>query len=157
MDANDVQGCPRCGGTGVDPQQSPKPTPAGVVSADRCRQCGGSGRIPIASKPKPPHRLADPAAARTWRVGRNAVVVGTLLGYSWGVTADALIALGLIKDDGLDHTTSAVVAPGLVALGGTSGSSVSSVHFPPLYNTVTGEEIAVTFQRIGNGIAISRG
>jgi hypothetical protein len=43
---NNLQNCPRCGGSGVDPEQSEKPTPSGQVSADKCRQCGGTGRVP---------------------------------------------------------------------------------------------------------------
>ncbi len=50
MDVNDLESCPRCKGTGVDPVQTPKPTPDGRVSADKCRQCGGSGRIPVPLK-----------------------------------------------------------------------------------------------------------
>jgi hypothetical protein len=47
--------CPRCGGTGADPDQSRVPRrvaddpisgePRIQVSADRCRHCGGTGRI----------------------------------------------------------------------------------------------------------------
>jgi hypothetical protein len=42
--------CPRCRGTGADPDQSgiPRKLPDGTiqVSADCCRQCGGTGRMP---------------------------------------------------------------------------------------------------------------
>lgn len=48
--------CPRCRGNGADPDQSRVPRheaddpisgePSFQVSADPCRQCGGTGRIP---------------------------------------------------------------------------------------------------------------
>ena len=47
---NDLETCPRCNGTGADPEQTKKPTPSGQVSVDKCRQCGGGGRVP--RKPK---------------------------------------------------------------------------------------------------------
>jgi DnaJ-class molecular chaperone len=50
MNVNDLENCPRCRGTGIDPEQTKKPSPASQVSADKCRQCGGSGRVPRKSK-----------------------------------------------------------------------------------------------------------
>jgi DnaJ-class molecular chaperone len=50
MNVNELDACPRCKGTGVDPDQTKKPTASGQVSADKCRQCGGSGRVPRKSK-----------------------------------------------------------------------------------------------------------
>jgi DnaJ-class molecular chaperone len=48
--------CPRCAGTGADPDQSRVPRRVAddpisgerrfQVSADLCRQCGGTGRMP---------------------------------------------------------------------------------------------------------------
>jgi hypothetical protein len=46
--------CPRCRGTGADPEQPRVPLPLAPVlgerqfqvGANRCHQCGGSGRIP---------------------------------------------------------------------------------------------------------------
>ena len=56
MNVNDLDFCPRCRGTGADPDQSgvPRRLPDDLitgerrfqVSADPCRQCRGSGRIP---------------------------------------------------------------------------------------------------------------
>jgi hypothetical protein len=38
MDVNDLEQCPRCKGTGVDPEQSVKPTPSGQVNAASARE-----------------------------------------------------------------------------------------------------------------------
>jgi DnaJ-class molecular chaperone len=46
MNVNELGVCPRCKGTGTDPEQPKPPTPSGQVSADKCRHCGGSGRVP---------------------------------------------------------------------------------------------------------------
>jgi DnaJ-class molecular chaperone len=55
MDVNDLETCPRCRGSGADPDQPaiPNRLPDDPVSgergfqasADLCRRCGGSGRV----------------------------------------------------------------------------------------------------------------
>jgi DnaJ-class molecular chaperone len=46
MNVNDL--CPRCGGTGADPEQR-----APEQRADKCCQCGGSGKRPRAMRYSP--------------------------------------------------------------------------------------------------------
>jgi DnaJ-class molecular chaperone len=45
MKVNDLEVCPRRKGAGADAAQTAKPGAGEVVSVDRCRSCGGSGRV----------------------------------------------------------------------------------------------------------------